>query len=556
MAAQTLISSNGQFDSDCLRSLPSEREENVSVVTAVGAYGLQQRTLLNAIFNTPFATDAAEPPTISTAVVEGHNSAIVAEPPCHLLVLNVESFDGPRADRDDVRELAWHLSLSVSNVVLFVVHMHDLARPQSNGLSAIQASLTQLLILQADSVVPTPPGKRAFLVLVKDYEADILQRQEIVSGFMQLIETVYTKVAKPSRSPSRITDLFDFEFALFPNQSVAETDYNTAIDALKVKLTDPTADDYLFENAAYARGSSISIIDAVEGAWNRMDKDRTQNMPPKKDLMSAFECGNAMRKVFDKYQASVRVWARETEGGVIIDKFGEAAASIVKDTITVFEQDAIAYKGSKAFKRKRDELKDLIDADLYNLFVVQVAKLREVTNRVFKEKLDAIEDSESRLDKEVNAVLKECEKTFRTNAEALRPDFASWRYDNDAKELASKMREEATDKLQRARLADYQEGGGRRGRRRRAAIASAAPKKRQPISLGIHYLDPAPFGLKDSRYEKLNMDDSISYNTDAPTFGDGRGSGGSSGGMSVPLAPSRSSGWHRSNQDLIYTERK
>lgn len=556
MATATLISADGKLSTSCLRAIPSEREESVSVIAAVSGYGLRQTDLLNTLFDKSFTTHSADGDVISTSLVRGHDSAVMAEPPRHLFIMNVDAVDAPYAvqpDREDVREMAWHLSLSVSNVVLFTVRMNDLARPQSNGLAAIQASLTQMLILQSDAIVPTPSGKRVFFVVVRDYDSDVIQRQDIASGFLQQMEALYAKVAKPSRSPSRITDLFDFEFCLLPNEALAPELYTSALDALKLRLTDAAMDDYLFEGGAYARSPNISLADAAEQAWNRMEKDRTQDMPPKKDLMSAFDCGTAMRKVFDKYQASVRVWTREIDGGVIIDKFGEAAAGIVKETITVYEQEAAPHKGSKAFKRKRDELKDLLDADLYNLFVVQIAKLREVTYRLFKETLDAIDENEARLDKQVKMALKDSQKSFRTNAEALRPGFATWRFDNDEKELAAKMREDATDKLQRARLADYQEGGGRTGRRRRAAIASVAPKKRQPISLGIHYLDPAPFGFKDSRYEKLNLDDSVQYDDQAPMFQqEGRGGGG----LAVPLAPSRNSGWQRSNQDFIYTERK
>lgn len=549
MSARTLISARGQFDPAPLRDLPNDDDDHISLVATLSAYGLQQREFLDAVFETTFVSSARDN-LISAARVDGHDSAIVAEPPRHLCILDVASCDGPDTQQEELRELAWNLSLSIADVVLFVIRMRDLSRVQSNGLSALGPALTQMLVLRADSVVPTPSSKRGFVVIVRDYESDVVRRDDIVQGFLIEIQNIYAKLAKPPRSSPRISDLYEFEFVLLPNEKLEPDNYSTALDELKQKLLEPTSDDYYFESSAFAHDTESSVVDSAQNAWSGMEKERTRDVPPNKDLMSTFDCDNAMRKVFEKYQQGVWLWRRETDGGVIVEDFGKAADTLYKKTIAVFEADASPHKGSKAFKRKRDELKDLVNVDLYNLFVVQIAKLREVTFRTFRDNLDAINDTTPRLDKEVNNVVKESQKSFQKNASALRPAFSSWRYDNDEKELVNKMREFATDKLQRARLADYQEGDGRRNRRRRAAIASAAPTRRHPVSLGLHYLNPAPFGWKDSRYEKLNHDDAIAYDTDAPIFG-----AGSQGGSGLPLAPSDPA-WQRANQEYIYSERK
>lgn len=547
MVVRTLISSDGKFDSAPIDNFPSDRDDCVSVVASFGAYGLAQDQFLDAVFETSFSSSLNNN-LVSAAQVDGHDSAILAEPPRHLCVLDVAPCDGPDTQREELRELAWNLSLSISDVVMFLVRMRDLTRLQSNGLSALGPALTKVLMMRSDSVVPTPSSKRGFLVVVCDYEAEVLQRDEIVKGFLNEMQNMYAKIAKPPRSPSRISELYEFEFVLLPSQKLDPESYSSSIDDLKLKLLEPTSDDYFFEASAYAHDIDPSFVNSVKNIWTSMENERTSDMPPSKDLMSTFDCDNAMRKVFQKYEQSIRVWRRETDGGVVIEDFGKAADNMYKETIAVYEADASPHRGSRAFNRKRDELKDLLNVDLYNLFVVQIAKLRDVTFRVFKDNLDAIAESTPRLDREVNSTLKECQNSFRTNANALRPGFSSWRYDSDEKELITKMRDLATDKIQRARIADYQESGGRRNRRRRAAIASAAPKRRQPISLGLHYLNPAPFGWKDSRYEKLNHDDSMEFNTDAPIFGAGNQG-------ALPLAPTDAA-WQRANQEYIYSERK
>lgn len=546
MSVQTLISPSGEFNATSLESLGVDPDDSVSVITTLSAYNLDQSKLLDQVFGTEFSSSSSQ--GITTALVNGDDSAVMTEAPHNSLILNVEPFDGPDRSREELRERAFHFSLSICDALLFIVRMNDLSRVQTNGIASLRAGLTHVLMLQADDVVPAPKEKRAFIVIVRNHEAEVLPRDEIISGFLQEMQVVYQNVAKPPRSPPRVTDLFDFEFILLPSEKLFPEDYENAVTTFRTRLLDPAVDDYFFEGARFSKTASTPLREPAAKAWEKLDTEQTGDIPPTKDLMSAFDCDNAMRKVFEKYQRGVRVWRREADGGVIIEKFGEAASDMVQKTISVYEQDAAPHKGSKAFKRKKEELRDLLDADLYNLFIVQIAKLREVTYRMFKEKVSAIEDSEPRLEKAVDNALKDSQKSFRANAEALRPKITSWRYDNDTKELATQMREDATEKLQRARIADYQESGGR-SRRRRAPISGGKP--RQPINVSFHYLDPAPFGWRDSRYEKLSVDDNLSFNGSnaAPT-----GSGVS--GISAPLAPARDSDWHKKNQDFIYTERK
>ena len=552
MSVETLVNADGRLNSAAFSSVPSESDEAVSVVSIFSVHNNGQRKLLDDLFQTSFLNSSDL--GISAATILGDDSAAFAEPPHHVVVLSSEPYDGPDRLREEARENVSHLSLVLSDVVVFVVRLNELTRVNTNGLSAMRASLTQLLLLQSDQIAPTPSGKRAFLVVVKDYEADVVAREEIIAGFLQEAHELYNDVARPPGSPSRITDLFEFEFSLLPSQLLEADIYQTEIEKLRLRLLDPASDDYLFENAKFSRPATASLAEIAGNAWKKLNAEAIGDIPPTDDLMSAFDCDNAMRTVLERYHRGVRGWRQDTDGGQIIENFGEAATDMVKKTISVYEQDASPHKSSKAFKRKKEELRSLLDAELYNLFVVQMAKLREMSYGAFKDKLSGIPESDPRLERAVKTALRDSEKEFRKNAEALKPKFASWCYDNDVKELAVQMREDATERLQQARLADYQQYGMRRGRRRRPDVHSFGTKKRQPINVSFHYLDPAPFGWKDSRYEKLSVDDDIQYaGNRSEALVAPKGSGFD--GLAVPIAPTDST-WHKRNQEFIYTERK
>lgn len=553
MPASTLVSPEGELNTSLFESIAVEADESLTVIATLGAYGVSQSEFLDSVFETSFGSSRPRE-GVAAEFVPGDDSAVMTESPRNLVVLDVEGYDGPDLHREEDRERASNFAVSLADVLLFIVRMKDLPRVESNGMSALRSSITEALVLQNDGTIPSPSGKRAFIFVVTEFESDVLGREELISGVLQEMQTVYNSVAKPPRSPPRVTEVFEFEFITLPDQKLFKDDYDQAVRALQSKLLDPASDDYFFESSVYARDINVSLASTAEATWKALEAEQTQDMPPTEDLTSTFDCGNAMRNVYEKYQRSVRMWRRETDEGAIIENFGTAANEMVEKTISVYDEDAAIHKRSKAFKRKRYELQELIDADLYGMFVIQIAKLREVTYRLFKDKLNSIEDSTTGLEKKINTALKESQTHFHRNAEALRPAFASWRFDNDSKELASQMREDSTERLQRVRLVDYQERGGRR-RRRPGAGGAPGSKPRQPINVGFHYLDPAPFGWKDSRYEKLSVNDNLEFNSGALTAGPGT-SGGNASGLSVPLMPSRNSGWKNRNQDFIYTERK
>ncbi len=316
------------------------------------------------------------------------------------------------------------------------------------------------------------------------------------------------------------------------------------------RLCDSASDEYIFEHNGYARPRSAGALpDAARAAWSALAEEEERDLPPAKELAATFDCDNAMRAVFEKYRRGVRGWRRETDGGAVIEGFGAAAATMISDTLAAFDHDARPYRGSKAFRRKKDELQALLDADLYVLFVAQIAKLRETTYRAFKEALEALADADEALEKKVNTALKDCQRGFRTGAEALRPKNSAWRFDNEVKELAAQMREDATERLQIARLADYQENGGRRRRRRAPRRSMGGKPSNRSVSVSIT-LTPRRLASRTRDTKSLawmtrsritHHPGILSAVVGQPANGGGIGEEG----ITIPLLPERGKPWNR-----------
>lgn len=555
MASRVLVSPSGELHSDVLAGVAQHEDQRISVIAALGSRGVAQSSLLNSIVG---AQRFAESQVVGVQVTKGvlasvldcEYSAIQAEPLDQLVVLDVEGFDASDRDREEGRDRASSLSVCTADVLLFSVRMSDIARVESNGVSSLRVCFTEMLKLQEAGVIPASPTKKGFVVVVRDYDAEVLPREELINGFMQEIQTVYDSVSRPSSSPARISDIYGFEFITLPSAMLAREAFDDAMAALRARFVDPFADDYLFGgDEGYTRKDEKPLTERMDAIWKALEKEQTRELPSDKELMATFSCDSAMRKVFEKYRRSVRSWQRDVEDGGIVEDFGDAAAGLMHETLDIFDQDAGPHRAAKAFQRKRGELKSRIEADLYEIFARQVLRLRENTLAAFKDRVGELSLSDPELEKLANQSLKQGQKNFSEAAEALRPRQMTWRFDNESKELAKHMREAATERIQQARLEDYSSGSrsGRRGRR--AARTPSSRPARQPISISFHYLDPAPFGMKDSRYEKLGVDDELEYaNTPVASQVDPA----DDDGQSVPMLPSKGQPWHR---EYIYRKK-
>lgn len=552
MAGSSAVTADGSLRADALPS--ADGNVITTVVTALGARGVGQSSLLNSLFNSSLSsgTQPGKQTTTGVAVAEhaGDQSAAQAAPPRRIIALDVEGYDAADRSREEERDRSANFAMALSNVILFSVRMNDLPRTESNGVASLRVALTETLKLQETGVIAEPANHRAFWVIVRDYDAEVLPREELINGFLSEMQSLYDTVAKPARSPARVTDLFDFEFVAFPSAILTPEAFQERVEDFKERVIDPFSDNYMFEGGGYHHKSDVSLKQLASAVWSALEEQEIRDLPASKELTATFECGNVLRKVFDKYTRRVRQWDREIEDGNVIDHFGTASVSLLEDTLAVYDHDAAPHRSSKAFQRKREDLKEKIDQSLYDLFTRQTLKLREVAYGMFKEKLEEASSDEPGFEKAINKSLKEAQKYFADQAEKLRPNSSSWRFDNETKELASHMREDATERLQQARLEEYApnargRGGGRRGRRGRRPGAGST---RQPISISFHYLDPAPFGFKDSRYQKLNTDDPLEYGRDKETPQD------DSGNMApvLPILPGKNEPWDR---DYIYHDK-
>lgn len=512
MSVHSLISSSGNLDISCLPSLPSS-SDSFSVLTALSAYGVNHAAVLDSVFGTNFSTASQE--GVNMSLVEGDDSAMLAAAPHHLAMLSLEMLDGPKREREDRVEMGLRFGLGMADVVLFVVRMRDLGRRGASGIAKMAGGL------RGDR-----DGKGLVVVVVSEWEEGIVERGEVVAGVLCEMQELW-------RGGGRVTEKWEFEFVMMGEEG---------LNKLNAMFVDAGGEDWVFEGGMYAGEEWSKLGEKMELVWKGVKGEGAEEVQ-REELEGTFGCDAVMRRVMGKFERCVRGWRREAEGGAVIEEFGKQAKKLREETIAIYETEAAEWKDSGAWKRKREELKEGIEIGLYELFVMQVARLREGVYREFKVGLEEIPEDDDAVGKKVSALVKQMRKKFEADAQKLRTGRGGWRYDNEMKELGAEMREDARERVQRAELAEYELRRERRGRRRmNRMMGGGGQNKRMPVQLSLHYLNVAPFGWKDSRFDKLSVDDDIMFQD--------------KGGDGVAVRPQRGSMWNKRNDQFVYKDKK
>lgn len=207
MGDKQLISESGVFNIDNLKELQSyaDVQSDFQVVGIIGPQSSGKSTLLNAVFGTQFPTmDRALGRVRCTRGVK----FVFQENP-NYLVLDIEGTDSrERGESGDGFEAQTSLfALSVCDVIILNMWMHDLGRYKASGMSLLN-NIAHLHLKLFNT-----ERKTAISVCVRDYDGSISALQ-----VREMLETDLCKVVKDHIGENgKLLDVFDLTICLFPN---------------------------------------------------------------------------------------------------------------------------------------------------------------------------------------------------------------------------------------------------------------------------------------------------------------------------------------------------
>lgn len=391
------------------------------------------------------------------------------------LVLALEGLDTLDRSRAGSLHTALGTAAGLAGVFVVIVRQNELLCPTSSALNNLMAGLETSLAWRVDGVVGVLPQRRLIVVVVSEFESGQVEEADVKGFVMGYLDGVYDRFDLPSgMAGSAFADLFDVRLVCIPGERVDADGYDKGVADLGHLLKESSKE---YVDAGMTVQGLVQTVERIDRFFAGQDE---KNLPEDDELRGSFGCNLVMQAVLDKYRNTARQWKSTVEGGRIIRHFGRECDKLIDETLKVFEKDAAMHRESRAFARKKDELRSLMLSDCYLLFVKQTQKLREVAYQVFRGKLARIRINDQ-VEKNVRGAVKEAEEYFVENAESLRSNLGGWRFDNERHELVTHMREDATERLQLARLQ-----------------GNYVPPVRAPIGFAFHTLLLAPFG-RDSR---------------------------------------------------------
>lgn len=460
-----------------------------SIVASLGCRNIGKSSLLNVVFGTSFevGTDRFQTTTkgIDGMALESSEIVVLDKPQRDLVLLDVEAFDSGFHGGKPSGESCVRLATAVSDVILLHVHCRDVGRLEATGLPLFKNAIEDVMKLRSLGVLSSH-SKKLLVVVFRDVDMEETSREDLITAFIEDCNTLLgTRSQEGSVGIKKISDLFDLEFALFPHYLFHKQSFERTAASLKDRFREPTSDDYLFTEDKYSNPTpAMEISLHLTQVWEKLGIESYLVTAPENEMNATFHCDNCYEQALTTYYSRTREWKRKTEEGRIIQNFGKESTELRNEILAIYDNEASQYKGTKAFERKRKSLVERIQLDMYTIYSKLLQKLKEVSFDIFRESLSHIQISDN-VEKDVNKAIKAADKYFCSRAELLKCKGTSWQYDSERKELLSVMRENATERLQLARIQ-----------------GAYVPPARMPISLSLNYLHPNPFG-KDSRYEEF-----------------------------------------------------
>lgn len=455
--------------------------DGVVVIAAAGASNCSVMPLLNATLGVslPLAADRATETSTDRPLPALTASATRDGP----IVLALDGVDTTTAEHAVAVDESLTLSVSLAGVLVLSARMHDLARSRLAGISHVMAGVERALKLRVRRVAPVLPARRLLVIVVHEFDDVDADPADVRASVETSLSAAYDSIEPPTEFvATSLSDIFDVHVALLHSPAHRRIEYERDISILTDVLRDASKK---YVDAGMTADGLSPLADRISSA---IAAESSRDLPNERELRATFACNSVMQAVLEKFRNTAKVWKASVDASRIIRNFGVESDRLIERTLDVYDKDAVTYKNSRAFSRKRDELKGFLLADSYALFSKQVVKVRDTAYQLFRSKLARIRINDQ-VEKNVRVAVKEAEFYFVQNSDALRSKLGNWRFDHERHELVNHMRDDATERLQLARLQ-----------------GNYVPNIRAPIAFAFHTLMLAPFG-QDSRFANPHAED-------------------------------------------------
>lgn len=360
-------------------------------------------------------------------------------------------------------------ALQVAGVIVLSIRLSDVGRPTTSGMNTLFDVLSNL-----SNDMP-----RLLVVVVRDFDVLECTEMELNDVLKDQAHNAYNMAMKNGSSGGgTVEDVVDIEVVCVPSENATGSGsgkYRSRVTDLGDLLARKKLNKYT-DNTMTAPLLAAKLANKRE-----IEISKSANVPTsERELDATYRCDARLTMVLDKWRASTSAWKNTIDNGRIVASYGKEVSSAIDKIIKVFENDCAPYADTRAMARKRSELKNRLLDQAYVLYARQIGKCRELAYQLFRAKLGRVRIND-KVERAVHGVVSDAENYFVSKAQTLVVPGAGWRFDSTRQELVKSCRDDATERLQLARLQ-----------------GNYVKPVRIPLLFAFHTLLAAPFG-KDSR---------------------------------------------------------
>ncbi|KAF9303103.1 Dynamin-like GTPase that mediates homotypic ER fusion [Mortierella antarctica] len=410
---------------------------NYNLAAVFGSQSTGKSTLLNRLFGTDFdvmSENARKQTTKGIWISKGQDMK--------LLIMDVEGTDGREHGEDqDFERKSALFSVATSEVLIVNMWEHQVGLYNGANMGLLKTVFEVNLQLFGSH---RSKEKTLLFFVIRDHVGST-PLANLSNTLRADLDRIWYGLSKPEGlEDCKITDYFDFMFTTLPHKLLQPEKFETDVEKLRHRFTDPTDPHFVFQPQYSKRVPADGLHIYASGIWDQIMANKDLDLPTQQELLAQFRCDEIANSVFAAFRESIKGFRQPIESGGIVEDLGAKMKEIRGLALKTFDMDASRYH-AEVYKRKRAEMLTKANTMLEAYYLGQLKNLHKKAVSQFSTtlqqqlKLDGAEFSKVATKAKEDAIA-----FFTKGAKQIQLEETDWGFEEETVQLEQDLQELAT----------------------------------------------------------------------------------------------------------------
>ncbi|KAF9428533.1 Dynamin-like GTPase that mediates homotypic ER fusion [Podila epigama] len=407
---------------------------NYNLAAVFGSQSTGKSTLLNRLFGTSFDVmneSARKQTTKGIWISKGRDMSV--------LIMDVEGTDGrERGEDQDFERKSALFSVATTEVLIVNLWEHQVGLYNGANMGLLKTVFEVNLQLFGSN---RGKSKTLLLFVIRDH-VGATPLVNLSNTLRADLERIWHGLAKPEGlEDCQITDYFDFMFTTLAHKLLQPEKFETDVDSLRLRFTNPSDPNYVFQPQYSKRVPADGVHIYAGGIWDKIMTNKDLDLPTQQELLAQYRCDEIANGAFAVFTEKIKEFRQPIESGNIVEDLGPKMAEIRGTAMKSFDKDASRYH-AEVYKRKRAEMLGKANAMLEAYFLGQLKNLHKKAVNMFSTNLQkALKVEGSDFATVVSVCKTEALDYFLKGAKAIQLEETEWSFEEEQSQLESGLKE-------------------------------------------------------------------------------------------------------------------